>query len=191
VIALGLAPVFTATTDLVVSSAPPERAGAASGVSETGAELGGALGIAVLGSIGVAVYRAELAASLPAGIPSEAAAVARDTLGGAVGVAAQLPEEPGGALLAAAQEAFVRGMQLTVSLSATLAVVVAVMATILLHAVPVPTQPQPEAEADQPPAVPPRPQAAPAEEQPIQIIRVGSGCMACPAERTLSDVQGA
>src|SRR5262245_31669049 len=60
VISLGLAPVFTATTDLIVSSAPPERAGAASGISETGAELGGALGIAVLGSIGVAVYRGHL-----------------------------------------------------------------------------------------------------------------------------------
>src|SRR6266540_2956996 len=57
VVSLGLAPVFTATTDLIVSSAPPERAGAASGISETGAELGGALGIAILGSIGVAVYR--------------------------------------------------------------------------------------------------------------------------------------
>jgi MFS transporter, DHA2 family, multidrug resistance protein len=191
VISLGLAPVFTATTDLIVSSAPPERAGAASGISETGAELGGALGIAILGSIGVAVYRAELADTLPASVPGQAAAVARDTLGGAVGVAAQLPGAAGAGLVEAAQAAFVRGMQLTVSLSATVAVVVAVMATILLHAVPVPTQPQPEAEADQPPAVPPQPQAAPAEEQPIQIIRVGSGCMACPAERTLSDVQGA
>src|SRR6266508_171552 len=90
-VSLGLAPVFTATTDLVVSSAPPERAGAALGISETGAELGGALGIAILGSIGVAVYRGELADTLPAGVPSQAAAVARDTLGGAVGVAARLP----------------------------------------------------------------------------------------------------
>src|SRR4029450_1080553 len=82
-VSLGLAPVFTATTDLVVSSAPPGRAGGASGISETGAELGGALGIAILGSIGVAVYRGELAAALPAGVPGQAAAVARDTLGGA------------------------------------------------------------------------------------------------------------
>src|SRR5262249_11803443 len=80
VISLGLAPVFTATTDLIVSSAPPERAGAASGISETGAELGGALGIAVLGSIGVAVYRGHLASAPPPGIPSQAAAAAHDTL---------------------------------------------------------------------------------------------------------------
>ncbi|HSJ49835.1 MAG TPA: MFS transporter, partial [Actinomycetota bacterium] len=57
VISVGLAPVFALTTELIVGSAPPERAGAASGISETGAELGGALGIAILGSIGVAIYR--------------------------------------------------------------------------------------------------------------------------------------
>nr|MBA2254759.1 MFS transporter [Chloroflexota bacterium] len=57
IISLGLAPVFGLTTELIVGSAPPERAGAASGISETGAELGGALGIAILGSIGVALYR--------------------------------------------------------------------------------------------------------------------------------------
>ncbi|MGH3683039.1 MAG: MFS transporter, partial [Natronosporangium sp.] len=61
VISLGLAPVFGLTTELIVGSAPPERAGAASGMSETGAELGGALGISVLGSIGAAVYRSDLA----------------------------------------------------------------------------------------------------------------------------------
>jgi DHA2 family multidrug resistance protein-like MFS transporter len=179
VVSLGLAPVFTATTDLVVSSAPPERAGAASGISETGAELGGALGIAILGSIGVAVYRGQLADTLPAGIPSQAAAIARDTLGGAVGVAARLPGAAGQALREAAQEAFVQGMQLTVSLSATVAVVVAVMATVLLREVPVIA----EAEPGEPPPAPPEPEiAAQPEEQSIQIIRVGSGCMACPPE---------
>jgi DHA2 family multidrug resistance protein-like MFS transporter len=180
VVSLGLAPVFGSTTDLIVSSAPPERAGAASGISETGAELGGALGIAILGSIGVAVYRGELAASLPAGIPAEAAAVARDTLGGAVGVAAQLPGGAGGALLAVAREAFVQGMQLTVTLSAAVAVGVAVMATVLLRSVPASA----EAEADQQPAPEPEvvapPEPRPQPEPAIQVIRSGSGCLACP-----------
>src|SRR6266545_2868732 len=57
IISLALSPMFNLTTELIVGSAPPERAGAASGISETGAELGGALGIAILGSIGTAVYR--------------------------------------------------------------------------------------------------------------------------------------
>jgi MFS transporter, DHA2 family, multidrug resistance protein len=189
VVSLGLAPVFTATTDLVVSSAPPERAGAASGISETGAELGGALGIAILGSIGVAVYRGELADTLPAGIPSEAAAIARDTLGGAVGVAARLSGEAGPEVLAAAREAFIQGMQLTVTLSAVVAVGIAVLATVLLRAVPVTAQ----AEAGEQPAAPPEPEmvAQPAEPEPVQIIRVGSGCIACPPERQPSEVQRA
>jgi DHA2 family multidrug resistance protein-like MFS transporter len=188
-ISLGLAPVFALTTELIVGSAPPERAGAASGISETGAELGGALGIAILGSIGVAVYRGVLADTMPAGIPAEAAAVARDTLGGAMGVAAQLPGELGTALVDAAREAFTQGMQLTVTLSAVVAVGVAVMATVLLRAVPAGA----EAEAAEQPA--PEPvavaQPEPEPEPAIQVIRVGSGCLACPGERQPSDVQRA
>jgi MFS transporter, DHA2 family, multidrug resistance protein len=182
-VSLGLAPVFTATTDLIVSSAPPERAGAASGISETGAELGGALGIAILGSIGVAVYRGQLADTLPAGIPDQAAAVARDTLGGAVGVAAQLPGEAGAALVMVAREAFTQGMQLTVTLSAAVAVGVAVMATVLLRQVPASA----EAEPGERPAPEPELQPEPA----IQVIRSGSGCLACPGERSFSQADGA
>jgi MFS transporter, DHA2 family, multidrug resistance protein len=187
VVSLGLAPVFTATTDLVVGSAPPERAGAASGISETGAELGGALGIAILGSIGVAVYRGELADALPAGIPGEAAATARETLGGAVGIAEQLPEGVGTALLAAAREAFTVGLQLTAALSAAVAVAIAVLATVLLRAVPASSQ----AEPGEQPATAPEPVAVAQPEEAIQLIRSGSGCLACPGERRLSDVQGA
>jgi DHA2 family multidrug resistance protein-like MFS transporter len=57
---IGLAPVFTLTNDLIMSSAPPERAGAAAGISETASELGGALGIALLGSLAAAVFGAAL-----------------------------------------------------------------------------------------------------------------------------------
>ena len=64
---LGVAPVVTLGTDLIVAAAPPERAGVASGLSETGAELGGALGIALLGSIGTAVSRRAMADAVPSG----------------------------------------------------------------------------------------------------------------------------
>jgi DHA2 family multidrug resistance protein-like MFS transporter len=57
---IGLAPVFTLTNDLIMSAAPPERAGAASGISETSSELGGALGIALFGSLATAAYGAAL-----------------------------------------------------------------------------------------------------------------------------------
>ena len=133
VISLGLAPVFGLTTELIVGSAPPERAGAASGISETGAELGGALGIAVLGSIGVAIYRGQVGASLPSGIPSDAAATARDTLGAAVAVAEQLPAQVGGPLVDAARNAFVSGMHVTSAIATVVAVGLAILAFTILR----------------------------------------------------------
>jgi DHA2 family multidrug resistance protein-like MFS transporter len=133
IISLGLAPVFGVTTELIVGSAPPEQAGAASGISETGAELGGALGIALMGSIGVAIYRGQLADQLPPGVPAEVAAAARDTLGSAVAVAAQLPTQTGSAVVAAARDAFVTGMQLSSVIAAVGAVGVAVMALVTLR----------------------------------------------------------
>ncbi len=184
VVSLGLAPVFTATTDLIVGSAPPERAGAASGISETGSELGGALGIAILGSIGVAIYRGELATTLPAGVSGQAAAVARDTLGGAVGVAHQLPPGVGAALLAAARQAFTMGLQVTAGLSAAVAVGIAVLATVVLRGVRGASQ---AALAGQPAvATGPDTVAQPAGPVPpkeaVQLIRTGGGCVACPGE---------
>ena len=133
VISIGLAPVFGLTTELIVGSAPPERAGAASGISETGAELGAALGISVLGSIGVAIYRARVGDGLPSGIPADAAAAARDTLGGAVAAAAELPTALGAAVLDVARSAFVDGMVATAALAAFLAVGVAVYAVLALR----------------------------------------------------------
>jgi DHA2 family multidrug resistance protein-like MFS transporter len=133
VISLGLAPVFGLTTELIVGSAPPERAGAASGISETGAELGGALGISILGSIGISIYRAEVGRDLPSAVPVEAAAVARDTLGGAAGVAERITGELGATVLAVARGAFVEGMQVVATISVVLAVGVAVLTVVMLR----------------------------------------------------------
>jgi DHA2 family multidrug resistance protein-like MFS transporter len=135
VIALGLAPVLTLTTDLIVGAAPPERAGAASGISETAVELGGALGISVLGSLGVAIYRSDLA-RLPPALPVEAAATARDTLGGAVKVAALLPESLRSAVLEVSRGAFVQAMQVAAAISAVVAIAVAIFAVAMLRHVP-------------------------------------------------------
>jgi DHA2 family multidrug resistance protein-like MFS transporter len=109
---LGFGFTFTLTVDLVIAAAPPERAGAASAIAETGAELGGALGLAVLGSLGVAVYRTQVAAALPAEISPEMAEAVLETLGGAVAVATQLPDQLGLSLLNIAHQAFIRGLQL-------------------------------------------------------------------------------
>ncbi len=58
----GLAPVFTLSTDLIIGTVPPERAGTAAGLAETSSEFGGALGIAILGSIVTALYAGGMAA---------------------------------------------------------------------------------------------------------------------------------
>jgi MFS transporter, DHA2 family, multidrug resistance protein len=133
IVSLGLAPVFGLTTELIVGSAPPEQAGAASGISETAAELGGALGIAIMGSIGVAIYRSQLGDQLPTGLPAGMATAARDTLGSAVAAAGQLPTQTGSAVVAAARDAFVAGMQLSSVIAAVGAVGVAIMALVTLR----------------------------------------------------------
>jgi DHA2 family multidrug resistance protein-like MFS transporter len=133
IISLGLAPVFGLTTELIVGAAPPEQAGAASGISEAGAELGGALGIAAMGSIGVAIYHSQLTDQLPPGLPAEVVTAARDTLGSAVAVAAQLPTQLGSAVVQAARDAFVAGLQLSSVIAAVVAVGVAIMALVTLR----------------------------------------------------------
>lgn len=114
---LGFAPVVTMATDLIIGAAPPERAGAAGALSETGAEFGGALGMAILGSVGTAVYRSKMSTAIPAGIPAEAATAAKQTLGSAVTEAAQLSTPSGNALLHAAHDAFVSGLQIAAGAS--------------------------------------------------------------------------
>jgi DHA2 family multidrug resistance protein-like MFS transporter len=135
IFSLGLAPVFTLATDMIVGTAPPERAGAASAISETGSEFGGALGIAILGSIGIAVYRSEVTDAIPDGLPPEAAEAARDTLGGALAAAGQLPDQLGAGLLDAAREAFAQSLQLIAATSAAVAVGIAILAAVLLRRV--------------------------------------------------------
>ncbi|MGH8175478.1 MAG: MFS transporter [Steroidobacter sp.] len=132
ILSLGLAPVFTLATDLIVSTAPPERAGSASGLSETSSELGGALGIAVLGSLVTVIYRGQMA-SLPADVPHAVAQIARDTLGGAVTIVGQLSTQTGAALLETAREAFTQGVVIAAAVSAVLAVVAAIMTVTLLR----------------------------------------------------------
>jgi MFS transporter, DHA2 family, multidrug resistance protein len=130
---LGICPAVILPTDLVVGSAPVERAGAASAISETSAELGGALGIAILGSIGTAVYRRVMADGNIVSVPPEAAEAARATLGGALAVAERLPNAAGAVLLGFAREAFTFGMQLTMIICAVAVVATAAVASVLLR----------------------------------------------------------
>jgi MFS transporter, DHA2 family, multidrug resistance protein len=124
---------FNLGIGVIVGSAPPERAGAASATAQTAADFGGALGIALLGSIGTAVYRTIVSYAIPAGVPLEAAAAARDTLGGAVTLAGQLPDQLATVLLAGSRDAFVGGLHLAVAISAILMLASALVAAAVLR----------------------------------------------------------
>ncbi|GAA2808896.1 MFS transporter [Saccharopolyspora taberi] len=128
---VGSAPLAVLGTDMIVGSAPPERSGAASALSETAQEFGGALGLAVFGSIGAAVYRANLV--VPEGVPPEAGEAVRDTLGGAADAAGQLPAPVAAEVLDSARSAFTDGLNAVGWFGAGITAVAAVLAAVLLR----------------------------------------------------------
>ena len=133
ILSLGLAPVFTLATDLVVSAVPPAQAGAASAISETSSEFGGALGIAIFGSIGTAIYRAMMSAAIPAELSPAAAEAARSTLGGAAAAAQQLSGPAANALLDASREAFLQGLHFSAVVGAASMLGAAILAATALR----------------------------------------------------------
>lgn len=133
VIGCGIVTVAATVSDMALAAAPPQKAGSAASVLETGQEFGGALGMAFLGSVGTAVYRREMDGSAPAGLPAEALDTARETLGGAVAVAGRLPEAAGGTLLDTAQRAFVQGMGTAAVGGGAVLVGAAVLAAVVLR----------------------------------------------------------
>lgn len=133
ILCLGVAPIGAITTDIVMAEAPPERAGAASAISETSFEFGGALGIAVLGSVVTAIYRSAMAGEELPGVPAQAAEAAKDTLGGAVEMARHLSGEAGPKLLDAARGAFVHAFEMASALSAVGVIAAAALAARMLR----------------------------------------------------------
>ncbi|MBI3692172.1 MAG: MFS transporter, partial [Mycolicibacterium aromaticivorans] len=117
VIGAGLGMAFTVANDIIITSVPPERAGAAAGVSETAYELGMALGIALLGSVIAAVYRG---LDRPAGIHDDVVAHAEQSLAAAHRAAATLGGDKAHALLAAAQAAFTDGLAVAAGIGSIL-----------------------------------------------------------------------
>ncbi|MFF5990824.1 MFS transporter [Prauserella flavalba] len=128
---VGVAPPTALGTDLVVGSAPPEKAGSASSISETGNELGIALGLAALGSLGAAVYRAGLV--LPTGVPADVAESAREGVNGAAAAAGELPSPTGAELLGSAREAFTEGLNAVGWVGAAVFAALAVLSATLLR----------------------------------------------------------
>jgi DHA2 family multidrug resistance protein-like MFS transporter len=153
IIGIGLGMAFTAASDLILASVPPERAGAAAGVSETGYELGTALGIAVLGSIIAGVYRGF---GIPPGLPDEVATHAKDSLPGAFEAAMHIPEDKAVEMLSAAREAFADGLAIAAGVGSVLLLASACAIWLLLKSKPPQLPSTPDAtREDMTPPVPP------------------------------------
>lgn len=127
---IGIGIAETVSNELILSSAPPEKAGAASAVSETAYELGAVLGTAVLGGLLTALYRANLV--VPEGVPAGAAEASRETLAGAVAAAGELEPALAAQLRDAAAHAFDAGVGITAFIGAGLIIVAAVIAATTL-----------------------------------------------------------
>lgn len=136
VTSFGGSPLVSLGTNLVIGSAPPEKAGSAAGLAQTGNEFGYALGIAILGSIGTAVYRTHITGHIPAGTPAAAAAATRDTLTGATTAAHTLPGQLRAALLTPAHQAFTTELHTVAAISAALLAGIAILIATRLRRIP-------------------------------------------------------
>ena len=130
---LGIGSAETVSNELVIASAPPEKAGAASGVSETAYELGAVLGTATLGTVLTASYRSSVV--LPDGLTPAQQQAAGETLGGAANVAEQLPGDLAGALMDSARHAFDSGVGVAAWIGVGLIVAAMLVAAIGLRRV--------------------------------------------------------
>lgn len=127
----GVGAANTITNNTIMSAVEPEKAGAASAMSETAYEVGAAMGTALLGTLVTAVYAAQLT-SVP-GVGETVLDQARQTLGGAVQVSAHLGDEAGGALMAAADAAFTSAVHVASVAGALLVGYAAVQALLVLR----------------------------------------------------------
>ena len=134
-VGLGIGMALSPAMDAVLGALPPERAGSGTAITMTLRQAGGALGVAVLGSLLADSYTSRLQT---AGIPEPAAATARESLAGAIAAATELGRP---ALAASAQNAYLHGMTLVLAVTAGVMLLSAVLMAVFLRGRPTPTQP--------------------------------------------------
>lgn len=130
-IGIGSGATGTTSNDIMLANVPPTKAGAAAAVSETAYELGTVLGVTILGGVLTGIYRGSL--EPPAGLGAEQSAAARETLAGAVEVAAAVPEPGSSDLIAAASTAFDQGAATASTIAAGLLVVASAVIFVLVR----------------------------------------------------------
>jgi len=146
VLYVGTSPIGVMSGTIVMTSAPPEKAGSAGSLSSTSGEFGLALGVAVFGSVATAAFRDRVA--VPAGVPADLAGTAGENVVGATTVAGQLPGPAGTRLLESAQVAFTSGMHVVLGVAAVLFLALAVVSVVTLRHVPASGAPEPEPAAE-------------------------------------------
>ena len=117
-------------TTAITASLPEEKQGVASALNDTVREFGGALGIALIGSLLSAGYTSNVNAAT-AGLPADAAASVKEGIGGAFAVAPKLGAQ-GPAVLESARRAFVDGWKLSMWIAAVLAIATAALTAMWL-----------------------------------------------------------
>jgi DHA2 family multidrug resistance protein-like MFS transporter len=133
--------------NMVMAAAPAERAGSASALNETGAELGSSLGMALLGSIGAAIYHRKMETVGATGVPDAAVRAGHETVGGAAAAAEQFPTTATHTMLTTARDAYASGLHTAAAVGAAILVLTALYALRALRNEPVlPAAPKKEKE---------------------------------------------
>jgi EmrB/QacA subfamily drug resistance transporter len=131
----GLGTALTPATESILGALPPEKAGVGSAVNDTTREVGGTLGVAVLGSIMASLYGTRMADMLSGiSMPADLRSAAGESLAAALQVAGRLGEAAGGGMAAAARDAFVHAFQIGSVVTGSIAVFGAIVALVLLPA---------------------------------------------------------
>ncbi|UIJ56529.1 MFS transporter [Amycolatopsis acidiphila] len=131
-ISLGVTPVMVLGTNLIMGAVPAAKTGMAASIVTTNGNLGGALGLALLGAAGSAAYRSGLA--VPASVPADAVAAARDGISGAVVSAQRLPPKDAEALLDSAHLSFMKAINVVGLAGIALCAVCAVLVVTVFAA---------------------------------------------------------
>jgi EmrB/QacA subfamily drug resistance transporter len=129
---IGMGAAMAPSTESIMGAVPLAKSGVGSAMNDTTRQVGGALGVAILGSVLASSYGAAMA-PIVSGLPPEAADIASDSIGGALRVAGQF-SDVSGPLIAAARQAFVDGMTAGVWVAAGVALLGAVLTGMFLPA---------------------------------------------------------
>lgn len=131
VLVLGMAMTMTPATESIMGSLPKEKAGIGSAMNDTTRQIGGALGVAVLGSIFSSAYTAGFGSSL-AQLPAQAAVQVQSSVGGALAVASAIGGPAGKSLTQIATASFINAMDRSFFIGALVALTGAFVALVWL-----------------------------------------------------------